>query len=211
MYLPLFFKADELSCLIIGGGKVALHKMDKLTSLSSSLTMISPEIIPEVNVYVHKYKIKLLRREFQNGDCKDYDLIIAATSNRDVNRKIADEAKALHIPVNVVDDPELCTVIFSADHRDGDFIVAISTSGKAPYLAGGIRNKIAHFTSGLGHWVKIASQFRMVVNRDVVDPARKKYYLKLFATRIPERSLIQPRPEDDLDVWLDWLMKMDEE
>lgn len=210
MYLPLYFKADTLSCLIVGGGRVALHKMDKLTSLACELTIISPEIIPEIEAYVERFQIKLIRREYSAGDCQDFDLVVAATSHRDINRSIAAEARQHHIPVNVVDDPELCTVIFSADHNDGDLVISVSTSGQAPFLAASIRNQIATMTEGLGRWVQIAHQFRIVVNREISDTAKRKYYLKLFTTKKPDYSVVQPQLNNSLDVWLDWLIKLEE-
>ena len=149
--------------------------------------------------------MKWIRRKYQTGDCRNFDLIIAATSKKDINRQVSTEAQQLHIPVNVIDDPELCTVIFSAVWNDGPLSVAVSSSGVAPFLAAEIRNRIASEGKEWGRRVEIAGRFRDVVRKEVEDSKERTELYKRFIDACVSDKTTEPSYNDSLREWLDWL------
>lgn len=208
MYLPIWFKGTELNCLVIGGGKIASHKIDLLVKVGASVTVIAPEAHGNCEKLIQAYNLNHIKREFRDEDCRGFSLIIAATQNKDVNRIIAKEAKNLGIPVNVIDDPELCTVIFSASHSEGDLSIAVSTSGKAPFLAASMRDRIEGITEHWGEWVHAGSIFRSLLMSLNLNEHEMKKFLKLFSDIKPKKLDSFPTAEDSLDVWLNWIKQL---
>ncbi len=211
MYLPLFFQSDGTPCLVIGGGEVASHKIDILCKYNCRITVIAPEIIDAVSSHVDDGKATWQQRTFELGDCSGYSLIIAATGQREVNQAVSDEAKSLCIPVNVVDDPELCTVTFAAIHRDNDLTVAVSTGGSAPFMAAEIRNQISDSTAGWGNWLNIAGHFRTIVRNEIADLDERKLLYQSFTDIKPFPVNADPPDQESLEIWLAWLKSIAEE
>ncbi len=210
MFLPVFFKTEIITCLIVGGGDVASNKVERLLEAGCKISIISPEVTRTISQLSSKEKLKWEKREYRDGDCRGFDLIIAATASRKVNKQISEEAQELHVPVNVVDDPELCTVVLSAVWRDDPLIVAVSTSGKAPFLARDIRNRLAENNQGLGQWVKTGGQFRkMLINSDNSSEANIEL-MKRFSKIHQDNYLSAPTEDADYQEWIEWLKKNEE-
>lgn len=208
MYLPLMIKTDNLKVLLLGAGKVAVRKLEILCAVKANVTIISPDSIPEIELLIKENNCEYKRRSFRKGDCKGFDLVIAATSDMAVNTEISEEAKALHIPVNVVDVPDLCTAIFPAVIRDGDFIAAISSGSQAPFLAAELRNQLREHTKGWGRWVEIGGRFRKIVLASVTEhKERRRLYDLFLAADMPDENNAPP-VGNDLHEWIKWLEKM---
>jgi uroporphyrin-III C-methyltransferase/precorrin-2 dehydrogenase/sirohydrochlorin ferrochelatase len=204
MYLPLLFK-EGLRCLIVGGGEVASRKIELLLDIPCDITIVAPQISDLVAKEVHKGSVRWLEREYASGDCPGFQLIVAATPVREVNRLIFEEAGKLGIPVNVVDDPMLSTVIFPAVWRDQSLSVAVSTGGAAPFLAAEIRNLLAGSAQGMGRWTELAGKFREIVRKEIADmEERKRLYRKFLDAGQPDESKTPPT-STRLEDWLMWL------
>jgi uroporphyrin-III C-methyltransferase / precorrin-2 dehydrogenase / sirohydrochlorin ferrochelatase len=211
MHLPLFFNSDGIHCLVIGGGEVASHKIDILCRYNCRTTVIAPDVIPSVSSHVDNGAITWQKRKYESGDCSNYSLVIAATGQRGVNKAVSDEAKSLSIPVNVVDDPELCTVTFAAIHRDEDLTLAVSTGGSAPFMAAEIRNRISDHTTGWGNWLNIAGRYRAIVRKEVPDFEKQKSLYQSFVDIKPFPIGAVPPDEESLEKWMTWLNSVAEE
>lgn len=205
MYLPLFLNSEKLTCLVVGGGVVAFRKIKILLDAGCQVVVIAPRVEPSVSRFVRDGRIAYQKREFQTGDCIGNQLIISATSDPTVNRQVSDEARSLGIQVNVVDNPELCSFIFPAIARDEPLVVAVSTGGRAPFIAPVIRDRLREFTSGWGNWVSVAGRFRNVVSKSTDDLLKKKELYRRFIQAEPITETTGLLEEDDLDSWLDWL------
>jgi uroporphyrin-III C-methyltransferase/precorrin-2 dehydrogenase/sirohydrochlorin ferrochelatase len=206
MFLPLFFK-NGLPCLIVGGGRVASHKIKVLLNASCAITLIAPNISGYAADEVRNRSVHWLEREYREGDCKGFQLVIAATPFRDVNQRISKDAGELGIPVNVVDDPELSTVIFPAVWSEKSLSIAVSTGGIAPFMAAEIRNVLGGCAQGMGKWVEAGGRFRDAVRGGVADSEeRNTLYRKFLDAGRPENIDI-PVDEMTLDEWLSWLKK----
>jgi uroporphyrin-III C-methyltransferase / precorrin-2 dehydrogenase / sirohydrochlorin ferrochelatase len=205
MFLPLYFKTG-LSCLLVGGGRVASHKIRILTEMPCNLTVIAPQVTDYVEAEVREHSIRWKRREYIEGDCEGYQLVIAATPSREVNRRISEEAQKHGIPVNVVDDPELSTVIFPAVWREKSLSIAVSTDGAAPFMAAEIRTQLARFAEGLGEWVETGGRFRETVKQEVAETGKRNaLYRKFLDAGRPEKGSDPPPRTATLNDWMQWL------
>jgi siroheme synthase-like protein len=206
MFLPLLLK-EGFSCLMVGGGQVAARKAAVLLEMPCAITIIAPQIADQICRVVQAGTVRWVEREYRLGDCSGFQLIIAATPVRAVNRSVSDEAKKLCIPVNVVDDPSLSTIIFPAVWREKSLVFAVSTEGVAPFMASKIRTRLAANTHELGAWVEIAGRFRAVVRKEIKDPGEKEELFKMFPDQRP-RTCDNPPEEGRLSDWLIWLEKI---
>jgi uroporphyrin-III C-methyltransferase/precorrin-2 dehydrogenase/sirohydrochlorin ferrochelatase len=141
-YFPVFFDLAAQKVLIVGGGEVALRKVTLLERTGAEITLVAPEILPELMARAADGKIKLAIREFVPDDLNGMRLVIVATSRRAVNRWIANLSDARGIPVNVVDDREASRFIVPAIIDRDPVLVAISTGGTSPVLARRLRERL---------------------------------------------------------------------
>ena len=125
--------------LVVGGGPVALEKVEGLLACGARVTVVAPEIAPELE----EHGVALRRRRYRADDLDGHFLVVAATSTTSVNRRVFADAEARGMLCNVVDVPELCSFILPAVHRVDPIAVAISTGGASPALAQRLRDDIA--------------------------------------------------------------------
>jgi uroporphyrin-III C-methyltransferase / precorrin-2 dehydrogenase / sirohydrochlorin ferrochelatase len=141
-YFPVFFDLTAQRVLVVGGGDVALRKVALLERSGALITLVAPEVIPELQARAAGGKINLTVREFVPDDLDGARLVIVATSRRAVNRWIASLSEARGIPVNVVDDREASRFIVPAIIDRDPVLVAISTGGTSPVLARRLRERL---------------------------------------------------------------------
>ena len=143
---PLYIACLRLSgrpCLVVGGGKVGLEKVEGLLACDGAVTLVAPEAVPQLAEYAREGSVRWERREFRDSDLEGTFLVIAATSLTDVNIAVYEDAERRAMLVNVVDVPPLCNFILPAIIRTGPLAIAISTAGASPALAKRIRDEIA--------------------------------------------------------------------
>ena len=138
-YFPFFVDLEGRNGLIIGGGSIALHKAEKMLGFGARITTVAPEICSGFQKYP---EIKILKRKFLPDDLENMSFVIAATDNRELNRSISELCRKRGIPVNAVDDKELCSFIFPSLVKRGDLTIGISTSGASPAAAVFLKEKI---------------------------------------------------------------------
>jgi precorrin-2 dehydrogenase/sirohydrochlorin ferrochelatase len=138
-YYPLFLDIKHKKCAVIGGGTVALRKVNMLLDYGADVTVISPELCDELQLMVSKNKIRFVHREYQATDLNDAVLAIAATDDNEINSRVSRDAGNRHIPVNIVDAPQLSDFIVPSYLQRGDITIAVSTGGRSPALARKIR------------------------------------------------------------------------
>lgn len=135
---PIFLKLEKLKVLIVGGGNVALEKLNAVLANSpeTDVTIVAPEIISEIfRIASESNNVKIKTRVFFPGDLFNADIVIAATGDHETNKIIKDEAKKREMLVNVADTPELCDFYLGSIVNKGDLKIAVSTNGKSPTLA----------------------------------------------------------------------------
>ena len=141
-YFPVFFDLTAQKVLVVGGGEVALRKVALLEQSGASITLVAPEVLPELRERAAAGKIQVQIREFLPDDLVGARLVIVATARRAVNRWIASLSEARGIPVNVVDDREASRFIVPAIIDRDPVLVAISTAGASPVLARRLRERL---------------------------------------------------------------------
>lgn len=160
-FLPLFHSLQGRLALVVGGGEVALRKARLLADAGARLRVVAPQIHIELRHLVEQGGGELLERDYQDGDQPGCVLIIAATDDEPLNAEVSRAANARGIPVNVVDAPALCSVIFPAIVDRSPLVVAVSSGGDAPVLARLIRAKLETWIpSTYGQLAGLASRFR---------------------------------------------------
>ena len=153
---PMFIALKECRILIVGGGAVALRKLHKLLPYGGKLTVIAPHILPQIEA---QSNVKLRRRCFRAGDLRPRPtMVIAAADDGEVNREVAILCHKRHIPVNVADEPSLCTFFFPALVQQGEFSAGISTGGASPtaaaYFKEELRALLPENLDGLLSWLE---------------------------------------------------------
>ena len=125
--------------LVVGGGSVALEKVQGLLAAGASVTVVAPQVTPQLA----ELDVVLVRRGYRTDDLDGAFLVVAATSTTSVNRRVFRDADARCLLCNVADVPELCSFILPAVHRHEPIAVAVSTGGASPALAQHLRDRIA--------------------------------------------------------------------
>lgn len=141
-YFPAFLNIRKRKCVVVGGGNVALRKVRILLDCDAAVTVVSPDVHPELARLARDRAIQVVQRDYRPGDLKGVGVVVAATDVKKVNRKIADEAKRHGSLVNVVDDPAPSNFIVPSFFRRGNLTIAISTAGMSPALATKIRTRL---------------------------------------------------------------------
>jgi precorrin-2 dehydrogenase / sirohydrochlorin ferrochelatase len=130
-------------CLVVGGGTVGLEKARGLLAAGAEVDVTAPEVVDELR----DLPVRWIRARYASSDLTGYWLVIAATPDRAVNRRVFDDAEASGVFCNVADDPELCSFILPAIHRQGPIAVAVSTGGASPALAQRLRSEISELVT----------------------------------------------------------------
>jgi siroheme synthase-like protein len=141
-YYPVFLSVDGKRCVVVGGGRVALRKVNSLLEYQAHVEVISPEICPEIRQLEQDGQIRVIQRTYQRGDLRGALVVIAATDDQDVNNMVSREAQESGLLINVVDDAKKSNFIVPSCLHRGDISVAISTSGRSPALARKLRTKL---------------------------------------------------------------------
>src|SRR6266852_5989655 len=142
-YIPIFLDVTGRRCVVIGGGEVAARKVESLIAAGAHVTVVSPSVTaPALAAAVERGMATHIARAYRRGDIAGCALAYAATDDRDLHRALADEARALGIPLNVVDVPDLCSFIAPAVVKRGALQIAISTGGAAPAFAARLRRQL---------------------------------------------------------------------
>ena len=125
-------------CLVVGGGSVGLEKAKGLLECGAAVTVVAPQIEPELQ----DLPIRWRRKRYEAADLDGSFLVVAATSNRLLNRRVFLDAEARSLLCNVVDTPELCSFILPAVFRRDPIALAVSTGGASPALAKRLRDEL---------------------------------------------------------------------
>ncbi len=176
-YFPMMVDIGDQAVLVIGGGDEGLKKIRILRLFGAYVSLIDTnarkEAIEECDEYIEGpfSDVKM--------DEKDYVMVVASTDDRDFNRHISDLAKERRIPVNVVDDVELCTFIFPAIYQKKDVVVAVSSGGKSPYIAQFLRDRISDvLPDDIGEINDKMGEFRKLAKERFADGSQRRKFLK---------------------------------
>jgi precorrin-2 dehydrogenase/sirohydrochlorin ferrochelatase len=172
---------------VVGGGNVAERKIKALCAAGASVTVVAPEVTETIKKCTEDGMVAFVERRFTAGDIKNKFLVIAATDDPIQNREVARLARTEQVLVNVVDSPEESDFIVPSSITRGDFIIAVSTSGKVPALAKRIREALER---------QFGPEFEPYVH--LLEQARKKIYAQGTFSDAEKQQLIDRMLECDL-------------
>ena len=138
-YFPAFLKLDGSRILIVGGGKIATEKIEKLLDFTTSIEVIAPEISADMQRYIEAFGLRSYQREYIDGDALKYDIVIIAVDDLELQRRIYEETRKSRVLCNAVDSVDYCDFIFPSYLKEGDLTIAVSTSGASPAVAKHLR------------------------------------------------------------------------
>jgi precorrin-2 dehydrogenase/sirohydrochlorin ferrochelatase len=166
-YLPLFLSLAEFRCLVVGGGAVAVRKVQTLLEHDANIEVVSPRVAGELEELAKQGLIEIKRKAFSRGDLDGMNLVVVSTNDKDLNKGIAMEASKRGIICNVVDTPELCSAIFPSIYSSGNLKIAISTGGASPALARLIKVNLSRtFGEEYALALDILSKLRKSITKD---------------------------------------------
>ena len=186
---PLFLKLAGRQVLVVGGGPVALGKVRALLEAGAAITVVAPEIEPELESLEKKGNISIVRRLFEQSDVEGSWLVVAAAPPA-VNRSVAAAAESLRLFVLAVDDTSAASAYGAGTLRRGGVTVAVSTDGRAPALAGLLREGLeAILPDDLEGWTAEAERQRVEWRASGVPMAGRRPLLLAALNRLyDERS-----------------------
>ena len=167
------------NCIVIGGGNVAVRKIQGLLECGANVTVISKEVAPVIQELESKGMIKLKLQPYTQGDLGDSYLVICATDNEGLNAKVAKECLGKGILVNVVDDPSLCSFFVSSTIRQGDLAISVSTNGQSPLLASKIKRELeSQFGTEYKAFLELLGYARKRAKAECNEPEKRKLIYK---------------------------------
>jgi len=212
-HLPIFINIKQKPTLVVGGGDIALRKINLLLKAKAKVDCLSPLFCEDINTLFKDGYIKLIKKSFEQADIKDYSVIIAATDDSSVNSLISSIAHDKRIPVNVVDSPALSSFIMPSIVDRSPVIIAVSSAGKAPVLARIIRAKLETvIPSSYGILAEIAGEYRQrVKDRFSQIKDRRAFWETAFSGVIAEKVFSGRINEakDDIEKQLNDSVEMD--
>jgi uroporphyrin-III C-methyltransferase/precorrin-2 dehydrogenase/sirohydrochlorin ferrochelatase len=187
-FLPIFLNVKGKLCLVVGGGEVARRKACVLLEAGARVRVVAPEFNPDL---AGQQGVECVVARFEARHLEGATLVIAATSDRSVNRQVSELAQARNIPVNVVDDPELCSFVMPAILDRSPLMVAFSSGGASPVLTRMLRGKLeTSIPQNYSRLAAFAERFREPVKRRVTDPAKRRiFWENVFEGVIAEKVL----------------------
>ena len=141
-YYPVFLDLAGQRCVVLGGGRFAIEKVEALLDAGAGVRVLAAEVAPELEGLAARGRIELTPRDYAPGDLAGARLVVDASGDEGINRRSWAEAEAAGILINVVDRPEQCRFIAPAIVRRDPLLIAISTSGESPFLASALRARI---------------------------------------------------------------------
>ena len=176
-FLPLFLRLTGRPALVVGGGEVAARKVALLLDAGAEVRVVAPELGTTLAGEYAAGRIRHVARHFAAPDLDGADLVIAATDDVVVNAEVSRLARARSLPVNVVDNPALCSFIMPAIVDRSPVIVALSTGGASPVLARLLRGRLESLIpAAYGKLARLAADFRSRVQHAVPEARRRAFW-----------------------------------
>ena len=185
-YLPIFLNVKGKPCLVVGGGEVSFRKTSMLVQAGAQVTIVSPELAA---AFASLAGITHIAERFKASHLDGHLLAIAATDEEATNQAVSKEAKLRNIPVNVVDNPGLCSFIVPSILDRSPVVVAFSSGGASPVLIRMLRGKLeAMIPQAYSRLALFSARFRSTVKTRIIDPAKRRiFWENVFEGPIAEK------------------------
>ena len=187
-FYPVFLSLEGRTCLVVGGGAVGERKVRELLKYGDSIRVISRDLTPWLAERLAEGRLVLAGSEYSKAHLDGADLVFAATSDMEVNRAIAGDARACGLWCNMATDPGLGSFIVPSVVRKGPLCIAISTGGSSPAAAKAIRLKLdrdfgREWERFIGFLGLLRETFK---SKGIVDSDAGKIYTEIAAIPVPD-------------------------
>ncbi|KPK69187.1 MAG: sirohydrochlorin ferrochelatase [Acidithiobacillales bacterium SM23_46] len=176
-FLPIFLNIRGRRCAVIGGGEVAARKVSLLLEAGGAVTVYSPKLCAALAELRDAGRLQHVAERFSEGMLDGCAIAIAATDDDAVNRQVSEAAIQRNVPVNVVDQPELCSFIVPSIVDRSPVVVAVSTGGASPVLARLIRARLETLIpTAYGRLAQLVESFRDKVKARFTHPPKRRVF-----------------------------------
>ena len=192
---PIFINLKEKPITIIGGGDIALRKVKLLIKADPKITVISKVVCSDLKELMKQHDHKIVIKSFQESDLKTPVLIIAATNNPKLNKRISTYAQQNNILINVVDQPKLCTYTMGSIVERDSLVISISSGGKAPVLVRNIREKIETvIPQSYAELVRFSGSLRSVIKKKIQSGVKRRiFWEEFFNSDYIQKFILNPK------------------
>lgn len=183
---PIFLKITDRLCVVVGGGNVAERKVKTLLQDGAKVKVISPELTEGLQALVNDDVVAWEARGYQFGDLQGAYLAFAATNRRDVNEQVYYDGFQAAIPVNTIDNQELCDFIVPSRVERGKLQIAISTSGASPALTKYLRQELEnHFGDEYDLFLDWMQKLRIwLLEHEPIEAKRREIFQQVVRSSI---------------------------
>lgn len=189
-FLPIFLNIREQASLVVGGGATATRKVELLLRANAKVTVVAPQLTEQLQKWVNEGRIIHRADYFAPSDLQHCHLVIAATNDKAVNEQVSTLAQAQCTPVNVVDQPQLCSFIMPSVIDRSPVQIAISTGGASPVLARLLRARLETLIpAAYGHLAEFVASFRDKVKQHLSFNERRSFWETVLQGPIAEMLL----------------------
>lgn len=193
-YFPMFVNLKDQPCLVVGGGMVAYRKVKVLLDFEAKVVVVGENICDKIYEITKKSnQLELQKKCFEDADCDNMFMVIAATDDNLLNHHIAEICNSKGIMVNAVDQKEDCSFIFSSYIKEKNLIAAFSSSGNSPVLAQYLKSQEKEIlTPFLGELNEYMGKIRKrVIEKYGTEDKRKEIFKEIVNTAIENGELPQ--------------------
>lgn len=194
-YFPFYIDIENKEGLIVGGGRIAAHKISKLLPFNPRLIVVAPYIQEDLK---SNTSLQCYERDVRDEDIEGKAFVIAATDNESVNARISSLCMEKNILVNVVDDKDKCGFIFPSIVKKGKITASFSTEGASPHIAATLRKKIeGEIPDNMEEILEFLTDIRVVAKNQIHDNEKRSAFLKNIADVCFEQNRIFTKEETD--------------
>lgn len=177
MFYPVNLNLDNMEIIIVGGGNVALRKCMNFLDFGKSVTVLAPDF--DSRFLELGNKVDLINDIFKEEYIDKFDIVVAATDDKDVNEEITCICRKKSKLINVVDSRDLSDFTVSSYVKRGDLLIGISTGGKIPALSAKIRRDLEEiYDESFAEYVDLLGELREKIIKKYEDKTERKEVLK---------------------------------
>jgi len=186
-YYPIFMDVEAQPVLVVGGGTIALRKVQTLLDHGAIVQIVSPQLVPELKELINDTTCLWSEKEYSTEDIQEAILVFSCTEKEEVNARVSLDAKAHHRPANVVDDPEKCSFIVPSIMEQGDLKIAVSTGGSSPIVARQVRAELQTlYGSEMAEYLTLLKTWRTIVKFRLSSEKRSIFWNRVTDGEVRE-------------------------
>ena len=186
-YYPINLSIRSRNCLVVGGGRVGRRKVATLLECGAQVTVVSLDASDAICALAKENRVALKKRSYAESDLEGIFLVMGATDDEELNRRIHADASKRNILCNIADRPEICDFILPAIVKRGDLSIAISTSGKSPAFAKHLKDKME---ADIGDEYAIFLELMGAIRRKLLSQAHEPEIHKPLFNRLISGGLV---------------------